>query len=109
MFKMALMKAEAWNILFRNTFYNIVIDIVDSLFVDMFNKIDEECGIEVDPLGDLNTEIERTLGKLVLEKYIFEADPSVVNEAGLLLKLSMESAASLIGVFPDTQYFVFNF
>nr|GEW99493.1 aspartate--tRNA ligase 2, cytoplasmic-like [Tanacetum cinerariifolium] len=86
--------------------YSEVMDLVDSLFVDMFNKINEECrealeairkqypfkdlkykektlkltfeegiqmlkdaGIEVDPLGDLNTETERTLGKLVLEKY----------------------------------------
>ncbi|PWA87034.1 class II aminoacyl-tRNA and biotin synthetases superfamily protein [Artemisia annua] len=86
--------------------YSEVMDIVDSLFVNMFDKINEECqealeaiskqypfkplkylrktlrltfeegiqmlkdaGIEVDPLGDLNTETERTLGKLVLEKY----------------------------------------
>ncbi|PWA89950.1 class II aminoacyl-tRNA and biotin synthetases superfamily protein [Artemisia annua] len=86
--------------------YSEVMDIVDSLFVDMFDKINEECqqdleaimkqypfkplkylkktlrltfeqgiqllkdaGIEVDPLGDLNTETERALGKLVLEKY----------------------------------------
>ncbi|GJZ08398.1 helicase and polymerase-containing protein TEBICHI isoform X1 [Tanacetum coccineum] len=32
----------------------------------------------------------------VHDELILEADPSVVNEAGLLLKLSMESAASLI-------------
>nr|GFB59837.1 aspartate--tRNA ligase 2, cytoplasmic-like [Tanacetum cinerariifolium] len=77
--------------------YSEVMDIVDSLFVDMFNKINEECGdairkqypfndlkykektlkltfeegiqvLKVDPLGDLNTETERTLGKLVSEK-----------------------------------------
>ncbi|KAK9068727.1 hypothetical protein SSX86_012842 [Deinandra increscens subsp. villosa] len=86
--------------------YSEVMDIVDRLFVGMFDKLNERCqkeleaigkqypftplkylrktlrltfeegiqmlkeaGIEVDPLGDLNTETERTLGKLVLEKY----------------------------------------
>ncbi|CAF2047298.1 unnamed protein product [Brassica napus] len=29
----------------------------------------KEAGVEVDPLGDLNTESERKLGQLVLEKY----------------------------------------
>ena len=29
----------------------------------------KEAGEEVDPLGDLNTESERKLGQLVLEKY----------------------------------------
>ncbi|PWA84649.1 class II aminoacyl-tRNA and biotin synthetases superfamily protein [Artemisia annua] len=29
----------------------------------------KEAGVEDDPLGDLNTESERTLGKLILEKY----------------------------------------
>jgi len=28
----------------------------------------QEAGIDVDPLGDLNTENERKLGRLVLEK-----------------------------------------
>jgi nondiscriminating aspartyl-tRNA synthetase len=32
-------------------------------------KMLQEAGIEVDPFGDLNTELERTLGKLVKEKY----------------------------------------
>ncbi|KAI3833270.1 hypothetical protein MKW98_006369 [Papaver atlanticum] len=32
-------------------------------------QILKEAGVEVDPLGDLNTEVERKLGKLVLEKY----------------------------------------
>ncbi|GJS32915.1 aspartate--tRNA ligase 2, cytoplasmic-like protein [Tanacetum coccineum] len=68
--------------------YSEVMDIVDSLFIDMFDKLNETCqkelkairkqfpfeplkeaGVDVDPLGDLNTESERTLGKLVLEKY----------------------------------------
>ncbi|KAG0479474.1 hypothetical protein HPP92_010332 [Vanilla planifolia] len=83
-----------------------VLDIVDRLFVTMFDYLDEKCkklldainrqypfkplkylrktlcltfeegiqmlkdaGIEVDPFGDLNTEAERTLGRLVLDKY----------------------------------------
>ena len=29
----------------------------------------QEAGVEADPLGDLNTETERKLGLLVLEKY----------------------------------------
>ncbi|PWA74385.1 class II aminoacyl-tRNA and biotin synthetases superfamily protein [Artemisia annua] len=86
--------------------YSEVMDIVDSIFVEMFDTLNETCqkeldtigkqypfkplkylrrtlrltfeegvqmlkeaGVEVDPLGDLNTESERTLGKLVLEKY----------------------------------------
>ncbi|KAL4531324.1 hypothetical protein Ndes2526B_g04550 [Nannochloris sp. 'desiccata'] len=32
-------------------------------------KMLQDAGVEVDPLGDLNTEIERKLGKLVKEKY----------------------------------------
>ncbi|XP_076917177.1 aspartate--tRNA ligase 2, cytoplasmic-like [Bidens hawaiensis] len=86
--------------------YSEVMDIVDRLFVEMFDKLKEKCqkeleaigkqypfkplkylrktlrltfeegiqmlkdaGVEADPLGDLNTETERTLGKLVFEKY----------------------------------------
>lgn len=86
--------------------YSEVMDIVDRLFVEMFDTLNQRCqkeledirkqypfkplkylrntlrltfeegiqmlkeaGVEVDPLGDLNTESERTLGKLVLEKY----------------------------------------
>lgn len=86
--------------------YFEVIDIVDQLFVAMFDYLNENCktqleaidrqypfeplkylrktlvltfqegvqmlkeaGIDVDPLGDLNTENERKLGRLVLEKY----------------------------------------
>lgn len=86
--------------------YFEVMDIVDRLFVAMFDSLNEKCqkeleaigkqfpfkplkylrntlrltfqegvqmlkeaGVEVDPLGDLNTETERTLGQLVLEKY----------------------------------------
>ncbi|XP_068641796.1 aspartate--tRNA ligase 2, cytoplasmic [Aristolochia californica] len=86
--------------------YFEVLDIVDRLFVTMFDSLNEKCqkeleavgkqypftplkylrktlhltfeeglqmlkeaGIEVDPLGDLNTESERKLGQLVLEKY----------------------------------------
>lgn len=30
----------------------------------------QEAGVEVDPLGDLNTESERKLGQLVHEKYV---------------------------------------
>nr|KJB06559.1 hypothetical protein B456_001G001300 [Gossypium raimondii] len=86
--------------------YSEVMDIVDRLFVTMFDSLNEKCrmeleavgkqypfeplkykpktlrltfeegvqmlkdaGVEVDPLGDLNTEAERKLGQLVLEKY----------------------------------------
>ncbi|KAM7262675.1 hypothetical protein ACFE04_000358 [Oxalis oulophora] len=86
--------------------YSEVMDIVDRLFVKMFDYLNERCkdeletvakqypfeplkylpktlrlkfeegvqmlkdaGVEVDPLGDLNTEVERKLGQLVLEKY----------------------------------------
>ncbi|WOL19797.1 hypothetical protein Cni_G28599 [Canna indica] len=86
--------------------YFEVCDIVDRLFVAMFDDLNENCktelsainrqypfeplkylrktlkltfeegikmlqdaGVEVDPLGDLNTEVERKLGQLVREKY----------------------------------------
>ncbi|XP_004239653.1 aspartate--tRNA ligase 2, cytoplasmic [Solanum lycopersicum] len=86
--------------------YSEVMDIVDRLFVAMFDSLNEKCkkeleavgkqypfeplkylrktlrltfaegiqmlkeaGVEVDPLGDLNTESERKLGQLVAEKY----------------------------------------
>ncbi|XP_052208913.1 aspartate--tRNA ligase 2, cytoplasmic-like [Diospyros lotus] len=86
--------------------YSEVMDIVDLLFVAMFDSLNEKCqkeleaigrqypfqplkylrktlrltfaegvqmlkeaGIEIDPLGDLNTESERKLGQLVSEKY----------------------------------------
>lgn len=86
--------------------YFEVLDIVDRLFVTMFDYLNKKCkkfldainrqfpfkplkylqktllltfeegvkmlkdaGVEVDPFGDLNTETERTLGRLVLEKY----------------------------------------
>ncbi|KAG5541130.1 hypothetical protein RHGRI_021117 [Rhododendron griersonianum] len=86
--------------------YSEVMDIVDRLFVALFDSLNERCqkeleaigkqypfeplkylrktlrltfqegvqllkeaGIEIDPLGDLNTESERKLGQLVLEKY----------------------------------------
>jgi len=28
----------------------------------------QDAGVEIDPLGDLNTEVERKLGQLILEK-----------------------------------------
>ncbi|EHA8589721.1 Aspartate--tRNA ligase 2, cytoplasmic [Cocos nucifera] len=86
--------------------YFEVCDVVDRLFVAMFDYLNENCkkeldsinrqnpfeplkylrntlrltflegvemlkeaGIEVDPFGDLNTEAEKTLGRLVREKY----------------------------------------
>ncbi|GAA0146861.1 aminoacyl-tRNA synthetase [Lithospermum erythrorhizon] len=86
--------------------YSEVMDIVGSLFVKMFDHLNENCrnelqaigrqypfeplkylrdtlrltfeegvqmlkeaGVEIDPFGDLNTESERRLGQLVLEKY----------------------------------------
>lgn len=86
--------------------YSEVMDIVDRLFVAIFDSINDNCkkeleaigrqypfqplkylrktlrltfeegiqmlkeaGVEVDPLGDLNTETERKLGQLVFEKY----------------------------------------
>ncbi|KAG8381994.1 hypothetical protein BUALT_Bualt05G0030300 [Buddleja alternifolia] len=85
-----------------------VMDLVDRLFVAIFDYLNEKCskeledirrqhpfenlkylpktlrltfeegvqmlkeaGVEIDPLGDLNTESERKLGQLVLEKYAF--------------------------------------
>lgn len=89
-----------------NEHYSEVMDLVDELFVEMFDEINKNCqkeleaicrqypfeplkykrptlkltfeegiqmlkeaGVEVDPLGDLNTEAEKKLGQLVLEKY----------------------------------------
>ncbi|CAN1176644.1 Aspartate--tRNA ligase 2, cytoplasmic [Linum perenne] len=86
--------------------YSEVMDIVDRLFVAIFDRLNEKCkpsieavagqypfkplkylrktlrlkfeegiqmlkdaGVEVDPLEDLNTEAERKLGELVLQKY----------------------------------------
>ncbi|GAB4825978.1 Aspartate--tRNA ligase 2, cytoplasmic [Ancistrocladus abbreviatus] len=86
--------------------YSEVMDVVDRLFVAIFDSLNENCkkeletvgrqypfeplkylrktlrltfqegiqmlkeaGVEVDPIGDLNTEVERKLGQLVLEKY----------------------------------------
>ncbi|KAJ4707633.1 Aspartate--tRNA ligase, cytoplasmic [Melia azedarach] len=86
--------------------YSEVMDIVDRLFVTIFDGLNQRCkkeleavgkqypfeplkykpktlrltfeegiqmlknaGVEIDPLGDLNTEAERKLGQLVLEKY----------------------------------------
>ncbi|XP_038899520.1 aspartate--tRNA ligase 2, cytoplasmic [Benincasa hispida] len=86
--------------------YSEVMNIVDRLFVSMFDSLNQNCkkeleaidrqypfeplkylrntlrltfeegiqmlkdaGTEIDPLGDLNTEAERKLGQLVLEKY----------------------------------------
>ncbi|GLJ17295.1 hypothetical protein SUGI_0300190 [Cryptomeria japonica] len=86
--------------------YFEVLDIIDKLFVSIFDGLNEKCkkeldaidqqypfeplkylkktlrltfaegvqilkdaGIEIDPLGDLNTETERKLGQLVREKY----------------------------------------
>ncbi|GER51576.1 aspartate--tRNA ligase [Striga asiatica] len=86
--------------------YSEVMDVVDRLFVAMFDSLNETCskelevinrqypfqklkylgktlrltfeegvrmlkeaGVEIDPLGDLNTESERKLGQLVLERY----------------------------------------
>ncbi|KAI3836246.1 hypothetical protein MKX03_018025 [Papaver bracteatum] len=86
--------------------YSEVMDIVDGLFVAMFDSLNEKCkkeleaignqypieplkylrktlrqtfeegvqmlkeaDVEVNPLGDLNTELKKKLGKLVLEKY----------------------------------------
>ncbi|EPS57914.1 hypothetical protein M569_16902, partial [Genlisea aurea] len=86
--------------------YSEVMDVVDRLFVTMFDSLNQHCGdeleavnrqypfeklkylrktlrltfeegiqmlkatgVEMDPFGDLNTEAERKLGQLVLEKY----------------------------------------
>ncbi|KDD76372.1 class II (D, K and N) tRNA synthetase, partial [Helicosporidium sp. ATCC 50920] len=86
--------------------YHEVLDVLDRLFVHMFEGLNQRCarelnviggqypfeplkflkkslrltfaegiqmlqeaGHEVDPFGDLNTELERTLGKLVRDKY----------------------------------------
>ncbi|KAL3731016.1 hypothetical protein ACJRO7_011104 [Eucalyptus globulus] len=87
-------------------YYFEVMDIMDQLFVAMFDSLNVSCkkeleaigrqypfeplkylrktlrltfqegfqmlkdaGVEIDPLGDLNTEVERKLGQLILEKY----------------------------------------
>ncbi|KAK2078410.1 hypothetical protein QBZ16_003250, partial [Prototheca wickerhamii] len=89
-----------------NESYHEVLDVVNELFVHMFEFLNNKCakelaaineqypfeplkylpqaprltfaegvellkeaGIEVDPFGDLNTEAERALGKIVAEKY----------------------------------------
>lgn len=39
----------------------------------------QEAGVEVDPLGDLNTESERKLGQLVAEKYLITPLPNHKN------------------------------
>ena len=39
----------------------------DILFFVMYESR-QDAGVEIDPLGDLNTEAERKLGQLVLEK-----------------------------------------
>lgn len=89
-----------------NESYHEVLDVLDRLFVHMFQGLNERCarelavigeqypyeplkflpkslrltfaegiqmlqeaGYDVDPFGDLNTELERALGKLVKEKY----------------------------------------
>ncbi|CAA0833253.1 Class II aminoacyl-tRNA and biotin synthetases superfamily protein [Striga hermonthica] len=86
--------------------YSEVMDVVDRIFVAIFDRLNETCskelefinkqypfqklkylrktlrltfeegvrmlkeaGVEIDPLGDLNTESERKLGQLVLDKY----------------------------------------
>ncbi|CAA7398781.1 unnamed protein product [Spirodela intermedia] len=86
--------------------YSEVMDIVDRLFVQLFDHLNQTCkkeleairkqypfeplkylpktlrltfqegiqmlqeaGVDIDPLGDLNTESERKLGQLVLQKY----------------------------------------
>ncbi|CAL2253335.1 unnamed protein product [Prunus armeniaca] len=74
--------------------YSEVMDIVARLFVTIFGTLNKTCqkeleavgrqypfkplkldlpvqdaGVKVDPMGDLNTEAERKLGQLVLEKY----------------------------------------
>ncbi|KAL9260968.1 Aspartate--tRNA ligase 2, cytoplasmic-like protein [Drosera capensis] len=91
---------------FLNLIYHQVMDVVDRLFVAIFDSLNESCkkelesigrqypfeplkylrktlkltfkegvemlkeaGVEVDSLGDLNTESERKLGQLVFEKY----------------------------------------
>lgn len=89
--------------------YDEVLDVIDALFVELFDGLNERCareidvvrrqfpskplrylrktlvldfaegirmlqeeggyGDSIDPLGDLNTEVERALGKLVADKY----------------------------------------
>ncbi|CAB4307472.1 unnamed protein product [Prunus armeniaca] len=63
--------------------YSEVMDIVARLFVTIFGNFEQnficrklydlrlkkDAGVKVDPMGDLNTEAERKLGQLVLEKY----------------------------------------
>ncbi|CAF2111543.1 unnamed protein product [Brassica oleracea] len=81
-------KAGKWREAVEGKKWTKIMDLVDELFVFMFTELNEKCkkeleavgkqypfeplkeaGVEVDPLGDLNTESERKLGQLVLEKY----------------------------------------
>ncbi|PKI31783.1 hypothetical protein CRG98_047822 [Punica granatum] len=47
----------------KGVLFFYVMDVVDRLFVERL----KDAGVEIDPLGDLNTESERKLGQLVLE------------------------------------------
>ncbi|PHT94201.1 hypothetical protein T459_02083 [Capsicum annuum] len=75
----------------------LFMDIVDFLFVAMFDSLNEKCkkkleaigrqylfeplkeaGVEVDPLGDLNTESERNLGQLIAEKFLSSSNSKLI-------------------------------
>jgi len=47
---------------------NFVIGKIRLYIVDLSNQ--QEAGTEIEPMGDLNTEAEKKLGRLVREKYV---------------------------------------
>ncbi|OMO90006.1 Aspartyl/Asparaginyl-tRNA synthetase, class IIb [Corchorus olitorius] len=116
--------------------YSELMDMVDRLFVTIFDGLNERCGneleavrkqypfeplrytpntlrltfeegvemlkdagVEVDPLGDLNTEAERKLGQLVLEKY--DTEFYILHRFPLALEL-LEERAKACGIDVET-------
>ncbi|KAL4597137.1 hypothetical protein ACB092_12G214300 [Castanea dentata] len=109
-----------------NTPSEFVMDVVDRLFVAMFDSLNNDFakeleamgrqypfqplkylrqtlrltyeegiqmlkdgGVEVDPLGDLNTEAERKLGQLVLEKYDTETLVPFLYSGAVSIKMNV--------------------
>ncbi|XP_026420646.1 aspartate--tRNA ligase 2, cytoplasmic-like [Papaver somniferum] len=118
--------------------YSEVMDIVDGLFVAMFDSLNEKCkkeleaignqypieplkylrktlrltfeegvqmlkeaDVEVNPLGDLNTELKRKLGKLVLEKYGSQRvhDPELLSTRAQSCGIDPKSIEAYIDAF----------
>jgi hypothetical protein len=62
-----LTKTNAWLAANRNIYFTLFF-INKKEVILKFDMFVQDAGVEVDPLGDLNTELERKLGQLVLEK-----------------------------------------